>query len=412
MKFSLTALLFLTVVLAGCDNVRKKDLGFSTDTKLKYLNVKHEVDVTIRVPGILSAMRKNSLVRNFRMVKLETTPECLIGNIEQLYQFDGYIFIFDRNNNSILKFDNQGHFLKKVGRRGQGPSEYINLVDVDLNKSNKTISALDLDGRKIIAYDFEGNVISKKKITFLFDAHKFKDNQVYLNTGLYTNVANPDVDLNQLIVSDTALNPHSKSFAYSKTLRKSEFVKSAQSPPLRVFNNQLYYYNILSPDTIWNLNKSTKSPAYVLSFPKKYFQDLDQLAISKMIMEKKNQAFEGAFYISKDFACFGIIEKSRYIYPLLYSISTGHIMYGGTTGDFNLPGTPPQRVVNLIGDVLPGFVLDNGDFCKVWQPFDLKIINSWDDKRKKLLYGPDKKFIDELKEDDNPVLFLYNFEKF
>ncbi|WP_429381033.1 6-bladed beta-propeller [Mucilaginibacter sp. UYCu711] len=376
------------------------------------MNEKHEAGVTIRVPGILSAMRKNSLVKNFRMLKLETTPECLIGNIEQLYQIDSYIFIFDRNNYSILKFDNQGHFLKRIGRRGQGPAEYINLVDVDLNKSNKTLSALDLDGRKIITYDFEGNVVSQKKIPFLFNAYKFKNNQVYLNTCLFTNVANPAVDLNQLIVSDTAFNPQLKSFAYSTALRKSEFIKTAQLP-FRDYNNQLYYFNTLSPDTIWNLNKDTKSPAYVLSFSKKYFQDLDQLEISKMVMEKKNQSFNGHYYISKDFACFGITEKSNYIYPLLYSISTGHIMYGGITGDSNLPGIPPQRLINLIGDASPTFALENGDFCKVWQPFDLKgIIGSWNDKTKKLLYGPDKKFIDDLSEDDNPVLFLYNFEKF
>lgn len=414
MRFIFLGVITCLCILTSCSSKKKNnDLGYSTNKEIKVLPATKGNPISIRVPPVFSSMKKESLVKDFTIVELETTEECLIGNIEQILSDSSYLFIFDRNNNAILKFDKEGRFLKKIGKKGQAPSEYINVVDIALDKNKHTISALDLDGRKLITYDYNGKVVGQQQLRFLFNAHRHLNGKLVLNTGLYTNVNTPAVDLNQLVIADSIQNPLYKSFAYGTALRKSEFIKSPQYPLIE-FGEGLYYFNMLSPDTVWKISDTSKQPAFVLSFQKNYFEDLDQLEISRALMKPRDQVFDGHFTLTKDFACFGIIENSRYVFPLVYSKTTGNILFGGgLTGDYTLPNAAPQRLINLIGDIMPSFAIDSERFCKVWEPFLLaNIVNSWDEKKRGLLDESDKKFVNNLKEDNNPVLFIYNLNKF
>ncbi|NRF38558.1 6-bladed beta-propeller [Pedobacter foliorum] len=413
MKLYFLGILAFFCFLVSCSSKKRdNDLGYSSNSEIKYLAETKGDPIIVKVPSVLSSMKKESLVKNFSVIELETTEESLIGNVEQVFLDSGFLFIFDRKNNAILKFDEKGHFLKTIGKKGQGPSEYISLSDATLNKDKHVLSALDLDGRKLITYDYDGNVVGRQQLRFLFNSHRYLKDKLILNTGLYTNINTPAVDLNQLIVADSIQNPIYKSFQYGTALRKSEFVRSSQYP-LMEFGKNLYYFTLLSPDTVWSIAEKSKEPAFVLHFQKNYFDDLDQLEISKELMKPRDQAFEGYFSATDDVACFGIIENSRYVFPLFYSKKTGNMIFGSLTGEYSLQNPTPQRLINLIGDIMPSFAIDNERFCKVWEPFLIKnIVRSWDERKRSLLDKSDKKLVDNLKEDGNPILFVYNLNKF
>lgn len=63
-------------------------------------------------------------VRELRIVPLETTAECLVGNVESIQIMGDDIFVLDLQS-GILRFSKDGKFLNKIGTRGQGPGEYV-----------------------------------------------------------------------------------------------------------------------------------------------------------------------------------------------------------------------------------------------------------------------------------------------
>jgi hypothetical protein len=72
------------------------------------------------------------------------------------------IFISDQKWGHIFQFDSSGNFLKKIGRKGQGPGEFINPYCINLTKDFLIVS--DTNGRKIRFFDRDGNYSRSIKV--------------------------------------------------------------------------------------------------------------------------------------------------------------------------------------------------------------------------------------------------------
>jgi len=74
---------------------------------------------------------------------------------------EGNIYVLDSGNHRVQKFDSDGHYLLTIGREGEGPGEFVRLVDVFIDKQD----TLYLSGRRRIQiFDTEG--VYKDSITF------------------------------------------------------------------------------------------------------------------------------------------------------------------------------------------------------------------------------------------------------
>ena len=84
-------------------------------------------------------------------------------NIHRFYQLymdsDNNLLFLDPSGCQILFFDQDGKFLKKIGRRGQGPGEFIVPLAVGLD-SNGNIYVADSQARRVNKFDREGYFIS------------------------------------------------------------------------------------------------------------------------------------------------------------------------------------------------------------------------------------------------------------
>ena len=76
---------------------------------------------------------------------------------------NGNIYVLDRGNSRIQKFDNEGIFLLSIGREGQGPGEFLNptSIEVDLTGNiyvsdfgNKRVQILSNEGKYIDSFRF------------------------------------------------------------------------------------------------------------------------------------------------------------------------------------------------------------------------------------------------------------------
>jgi len=107
-------------------------------------------------PAVLKDNNLSCIFEKDNIIKLETTDSCLIRYLAQMVMTDDYIFISD-NNGRVLQFDQQGRFIRQIGRNGRGPGEYIQVIRIEADQQNERLAIADI--RQILFYGFDGQFI-------------------------------------------------------------------------------------------------------------------------------------------------------------------------------------------------------------------------------------------------------------
>lgn len=106
-------------------------------------------------------------------IPLETSQNSMIGQISKLEITDDYIFILDKDiTKNLFLFAKDGKFIRKIGRQGKGPHEYISIDDFFFDPKKQQIQMLDNQTTQIKIFDMEGNFIRAIK-TGLFGTYGF-----------------------------------------------------------------------------------------------------------------------------------------------------------------------------------------------------------------------------------------------
>ena len=66
----------------------------------------------------------------------------LLGSINQIEMSGDYIFILDIQSSSVSMFSNDGTFIRKIGRCGRGPGEYVNLSGMAIDSLQQLVYIL------------------------------------------------------------------------------------------------------------------------------------------------------------------------------------------------------------------------------------------------------------------------------
>jgi len=73
---------------------------------------------------------------------------------------DGYVYVADRNNHRIQKFDSEGNFIKSWGDKGNSDRQFNLPCDLEVDKEGN-IYIVDYGNHRIKKFDSEGNFITK-----------------------------------------------------------------------------------------------------------------------------------------------------------------------------------------------------------------------------------------------------------
>ena len=92
---------------------------------------------------------------NVEYVPLETNDSALIKFVQQIL-FDRDRFLVVHGGNTLSVFDRQGHFVRNIGRQGNGPGEYSSVFDVRLK--GEEIYVRDYAPR-VFVYDWKGRFL-------------------------------------------------------------------------------------------------------------------------------------------------------------------------------------------------------------------------------------------------------------
>lgn len=105
-------------------------------------------------------MNLSEIADTIEFLELKTPKEIVISNIANIIQADDFWLIY--THKGIYKFTRTGDFIKQIGRKGQGPDEYIHVLGIDIDPVQKEIIQADL--RSVLFYDYDGNFLRKVTI--------------------------------------------------------------------------------------------------------------------------------------------------------------------------------------------------------------------------------------------------------
>ena len=91
------------------------------------------------------------VIKDLAYIPLETTGEVLLGRISKLLYRDGKFYVLDQKSGGVFVFDEKGKHLTSILKKGEGPGEYIELMDMDVDKAGN-VYVFDNARRNILCY--------------------------------------------------------------------------------------------------------------------------------------------------------------------------------------------------------------------------------------------------------------------
>lgn len=98
-------------------------------------------------------------------IPLEETEDCHVASVRRVEFFEGNYYISSSNANvGLAVFDDKGGFVRRIGQRGNGHGEYVNLYDFAIDKKNRHILLLCNRSSLVKEYLLDGTFLKEKNI--------------------------------------------------------------------------------------------------------------------------------------------------------------------------------------------------------------------------------------------------------
>lgn len=134
-------------------------LGMGLNLQSCSVSNKQNCEIEVPTKECSKEILLSSFVDDYKLIPLETTDDNLIAQIDKVKMSGDEVFVFDRVNNAIFTFGLDGKFHKSLFKVGNGPGEYMQLMDFDIQ--GDTLFALDYGRRCVLKYDKNFNYIDK-----------------------------------------------------------------------------------------------------------------------------------------------------------------------------------------------------------------------------------------------------------
>ena len=387
MKVVKIIVLFILCVFWSCSN----------DSKMNYIN-NHEPEVIEIDPDNcskqidLSSFLKDSI----EMIRLETTDDCLIGEVSRLKFYQDKIFISDRLSQTIFVFNSSGKYISKINKKGKGLGEYIFLGDFVFR--DDSIFVQDVYGRKYIVYDFYGNY--RKEINYKTHHHDaiLFDNVFYFVSNHYKS----DLGYYNLFRLDMNTNIIDKYIPFEKEIQQKNKAWGINEQVSMCNNEALIIYPI--NDTIYEVKKENLFPKYIVKFTKRNIPDnlKDRNGTEICFLSLKNGYIKGISYLQ---------HNSEF---LLATYTDGNkfrsIVIDRKTLEYKIGES--VSIDKFFSTNYPNYYITNDGELVLMQTasefeFKSKLLKTTNFLNRKNVEDA----IKSITEDDNPILFKFKFKK-
>ena len=347
-------------------------------------------------------IEKNSDVSFFdifskiEVIPLETTKESVFNLSRDITIHKNNFYFLDRNQEALFVFDSVGHYKKKINKKGKGPGEYMLLYDFGFNRFTGNLELMSGMGY-IQVYDEEGEIykqtirLPKNEGALSYFHNITQDIYVFLNNYREGNKIFFYSLKNKAVIAETynvdlenfgslMLLPHKKPFyAYNDTMYFEQ-----------VYNGDIFRINpdyALSLKYHWDLGKYNIDTANIKApkdKPRRYYWDLYDKMIQKYAMGFAEHFENEKYHI------FRFSHKKSMLKILLYNKFTEKYFIFENLKE-NIHCWP------LYMDDEALYTSEN------YKNLDY-IVN------RDLLDDENKKKLDSVQEEDNPVIVKYYFK--
>lgn len=267
--------------------------------------------------------RLSTVASKIRFVAIDSVMLLRDFFVNDIALSEDYIFL--SSHDYIYQYDQNGKFVRKVGGKGMGPKEYVQLSPpLQIDEKNKLLYATDEKRGRILVYDFNGNLYKTIPIKNTYHTIALLDSVTLAVRTSFDRLYNPNT-LSLLLIDNKGKEIKAfKSYLYP--VDKSGMEKDG--PQVNNFWNcrDNYYTMEYGNDTIFRITKSALIPRLVLT---------GKLALTKNELFKKDKGNKkmiigpmhrpnAVIFESDHFIIFRIYQKEETVL-LAYNKETGEI---------------------------------------------------------------------------------------
>jgi hypothetical protein len=253
-KSSLLALLIIPLLLVNCSGKKA-----NPDNK-SYVNNKNATQILHFPKSGEDTLKTSYFADTVIYIPLETTKESYIESIAQLWMNESIILI-NNLGGELLMFQQNGKFVRKIGKNGRGPGEYSSILHFDVIRDTIYISSTGR--RSLLRYTFDGTFCDEIKLNY---------QPAYFNTTDEQKLTCFVQEAGKIYVYNKNLRkpPDTITVEYGVTIGRYRYIEGLRAgiDYLQKTPTGLLFNSFLS-DTIWYITSNKKEPAFILDMKDK-----------------------------------------------------------------------------------------------------------------------------------------------
>lgn len=200
-------------------------------------------------------LKMSEFISEISYIPLETNSQCLLGNM-WIFAFDKDILIKSSDSSEgIYRFNAQGEYLNKIGRKGRGPNEYYGCSDIFLQ--HDTVYVVSTFSKAILCYSLSGEFLKRYKL----DIENRPKHVVQLPNKSYM------VSLSTTSKFGNLLKTDRKFEIQTGFLKELPMANSPQPSRFQKTKNSIYYFHNFH-DTIYDITNGSPIPSIVIDYGK------------------------------------------------------------------------------------------------------------------------------------------------
>lgn len=408
---------FLVFLVLGCQKTKSfksqeekleilsnVDYTVSDDFSALISNDRESKRITIDIDNYVDwGFRISEISSQSRFVVLDTSDSVLIGDVDEMYALgDDWILSDADISKSIYRFSNNGKFLSKIGKLGEGPGEFLNPTNISVNQ--KSIFVHSEFQLSVFSYDLMGDFIRDYKVPFLFSDFHLINDQFVFNTANNINGHIPTIANYMLATTDNSLNIQHGSFYFDPDLYNN--MRAAFPNQLVRNNEELYYMQPFTSEFYRvDINSLTVEKLFDLDFgdewpDAKYLKkliDRDPINLRQQLQDDR-KVVVNSYLVSDDYVILKVVYMGRLI-KIIISRTTGEVRGGAALVD-DMDDLMSIEPMFLIGDQL---------ISVIEPPQFLEMIRGNSETYKKLMSKIPN--LDKIRSTDNFILRIHELKK-
>lgn len=369
--------------------------------------VSNEEDGILRIPfaeavNTERVLKLSEVADSVKLILLQTNDECLLSRIMEGNILMSGHRIYIPCNNGVFLFSDDGKFIKRISKRGQGPGEYSGIRYIGVNE--KLDRFYIFSHGKAIVFTQDGDLLHECRIPlgwqFAFVGDSCIASFIYNNTGQKRD----RVVLTDL--SGDTLNRFQRTDLFAIASGMNYYMFTMHDRYFYGYNGNTHFKDIYN-DTVFTVTPDSLVPhcilqmgKYALPLEKRYeCLDGDQIVFEQQSASYwRPMFFEGSRWITVPYTSWQVFDYAH--------ITRKLAMYDRSTGDcFTVKDGQFENDMNSVLPFYPTINPKENVLMQVWSASD--ILNMAEDHPAML---QDKR-LNGIVEDSNPVLMTVYLKK-